>query len=118
MDEEASVTIFRFDPTTDKESRHETYKVPPEGWRNSVLETIRYIYENLDGGLSFRESCRVKAVCSACLVMVNKKVVMACDTPSKKEMLIEPVPNYPLIKDLVVRFDGKIRDGGHNELTG
>lgn len=108
MDEQASVTVFRFDPTTDKESRYVTYKVPPEGWKNlMVLDTIRYIFENLDGGLSFRESCRFKTVCSACVVMVNKKLVMACDTPSKQEMLLEPAPNFPLIKDLVVRFEGK-----------
>ncbi len=75
MGQEAKVTIFRFDPTLDKESRYETYTVPEEGWKNlMVLDTIRWIYENLDGGLSFRESCRFKAVCNACVLLLNKKL--------------------------------------------
>ncbi len=108
MDEHARVTIFRFDPTVDKEARYETYRVPPEGWKDlMVLDTIRYIYENLDGGLSFRESCRFKTVCNACVVRVNNKQVMSCETPATREMLIEPAASFPLIKDLVVRFDSK-----------
>ena len=104
-DNEAKVTVYRFDPDVDKEPRYETYKVPPEGWKElSVLETIRYIYEHLDGSLSFRESCRVYRVCSSCLIMLNKKLVLACDAMSTREMVLEPAPNYPIIKDLVVSF--------------
>ncbi len=110
MVEEAKVTIFRFDPTVDSTPRYETFTVPPEGWKDlTVLDTIRFIYKKIDSGLSFRESCRCKQLCAACMVMLNKKSVLACDTLSTKEMLIEPVANYPLIKDLVVQFDGKAR---------
>ncbi len=102
---EATVTIRRYDPSSDKGPRYETFTVPPEGWVNlTVLDTIRYIYRHLDGGLSFRESCRCKAVCAICTVMLNGKSILACDTPAKEEMLIEPVPNRPLIKDLAVRI--------------
>lgn len=97
--------MFRFDPTDGKGPTYQTYEVPREGWENlTVLDTIRYIYAHLDGGLSFRESCRTKAICSACMIMLNKKTVLACQTPSRKEMLLEPAPSYPVIKDLVVRF--------------
>ncbi len=119
MDNEAKVTIFRFDPTVDKESRYETYRVPEDGWKNlTVLDTLRYICEHMDPGLSFRESCRIKAICNICLVRMNKKTVLACDTQSTAEMLIEPVANYPLLKDLVVRFsDAPVagEDTGHFE---
>ncbi len=105
MDDDAKVTVYRFNPDVDKEPRYETYQVPPEGWKGlSVLDTIRYIYEQLDGSLSFRESCRVYRVCSSCLVRLNKKLVLACDTMSTKEMVLEPAPNHPIIKDLVVSF--------------
>ncbi len=108
MAEEAKVTIYRFDPTVDKEPRYETYQVPAEGWKYlTVLDTIRYIYRKVDGSLAFRESCRCKQMCAACIVRLNKKNVLACDTLSTEEMLLEPVSNYPLIKDLVVQFDGK-----------
>lgn len=106
MDEEAKVTVFRFDPGADSESRYESYSVPPHGWKGlTVLDTIRYIYEHLDAGLSFRDSCRIYHICSACVMLVNKKMVLACDTASTREMLLEPAPNYPLIKDLVVSFE-------------
>ncbi len=117
MAEEAKVTIYRYDPTVDKEPRYETYKIPAEGWKNlTVLETIRYIYRKLDGGLSFRESCRCKQMCAACVVMLNKKNVLACDTLSTAEMLIEPASNYPVIKDLAVEFEGKVRPGERREV--
>lgn len=106
MDDEAKVTIFRFDPTVDKESRYQTYTVPARAWRDlRVLDTLRYIYRHLDGSLSFRESCRVYQICSACTMMVNKKVVLACEAMAAKEMLIEPAPHFPLIKDLVISFN-------------
>ena len=102
MTEKAIVKIYRFDPAVDKEPRFDTYEVPEEGWRDlRVIETLRYIYENFDSTLSFRDHCRQR-LCGACTVLVNKKPVLACDAPSDKKMLIEPISKRPLIKDLVV----------------
>ena len=100
----ATVKIRRFDPTVDKEPRYETYEVPSEAWHGvKVIDTIRYIYENLDGGLSFREPCR-QQLCGACTVILNNRPVLACSTFSEKEMVIEPVSKHTLIKDLVVEL--------------
>ena len=122
MASDAKVTIYRFDPTVDEGSRYETYVVPPEGWENlTVLDTLRYICEHLDPDLSFRESCRIKAICNICMVRLNKKTVLACDTAATAEMLIEPLPHHPVLKDLVVRFtDSPItgEDQGHFEQEG
>ncbi len=102
MGDMAIVKIFRFDPTEDKEPRHEIYEVPHEAWNKvKVIDTIRYIYENFAPGLSFREPCR-QQLCGACAVLVNKKPVLACNAFSEKEMTIEPIPKYPIIKDLIV----------------
>ncbi len=102
----AKVTIYRFNPAQDKEPHYDTFSVPPEGWKDlTVLETIRYIYENLDGGLAFRQSCRSQIICGACIVRLNGKTVLACEVMSTKEMLIEPAAKYPVIKDLAVSFD-------------
>lgn len=102
MADNAIVKIRRFDPTTDTEPRYETYKVPPEGWKGiKVIDTIRYIYENFDPGLSFREPCR-QQICGACIMVVNSKPVLACDSFSEKDMVIEPLAGHPVIKDLVV----------------
>ena len=103
--DEAKVTVYRFDPSTDKEARYETYTVPADGWRDlKVLDTLHYIQQHLDGSLAFRESCRQYQICSACIMMVNKKLSLACEIMAAPEMLIEPAPNYTLIKDLVVSF--------------
>jgi len=104
MQDKATVKIYRFDPTIDKKPRYETYEVPPEAWRGvRIIDTIRYIYENFDQGISFREPCR-QQICGACLVMVNKKLVLACDAFSTNDMIVEPSPNHRLIKDLAVEL--------------
>ncbi len=105
MNDEATIKIRRFDPTVDKEPRFETYKVPLEAWHNvKIIDTLRYIYENLDPGLCFREPCRQR-LCGACTIRVNNKPVLACDAFSEKDMVIEPLPNRRLIKDLVVELN-------------
>ncbi len=101
---EATVTVFRFDPTVDKEPRHETYKVPPEGWNGlMIIDVVRYIYENYAAGLSFREPCHLR-LCGSCTLMVNKKPVLACSSLATSEMLIEPLPGHKIIKDLAVEL--------------
>jgi succinate dehydrogenase / fumarate reductase, iron-sulfur subunit len=101
MAETAIVKIFRFDPKLDREPRYDTFEVPPEGWCGvKVIDTLRYIYEHFDSGLSFREPCH-QQLCGACLVTVNKKPALACDAFSEKEMIIEAAPKRQIIKDLV-----------------
>ena len=59
MNDKAIVKIKRFDPALDKEPRYQTYEVPAEGWmKHKVVDTLRYIYENIDPTLAFREPCR------------------------------------------------------------
>ena len=104
MGEPARVRILRFDPTEDKEPRYESYEVPYEAWNNvKVIDTIRYIYENFASSLSFREPCR-QQLCGACAVLVNQRPVLACNAFSEKVMTIEPIPKYPIIKDLIVNL--------------
>lgn len=102
--DEATVTLFRFDPTVDDEPRHETYRVPPEAWKgHKVIDVIRYLYENFVPGLAFREPCH-QNVCGCCAMRVNKKAVLACAVFAEKEMVIEPRAGYQVIKDLVTEM--------------
>ena len=82
---EAKVTLFRFDPTVDKEPRHETYHVPAEAWEGRrVIDVLRHIYEHLAPDLSFREPCGVR-ICGCCTIKVNNnKPVLACDAFAEK----------------------------------
>ncbi len=104
MTDHAVVKIFRFDPTVDKQPRYESYEVPYAYWCGvKVVDTLRYIYETFAPDLSFREPCR-QQVCGGCAVLVNQKPVLACETFSDKEMVIEPIPNRQVLKDLVTEF--------------
>ena len=106
MTDAATVKIFRYDPTVDKEPRYETYNVPSGAWENrKIIDVLRYIYENFSPGLSFREPCR-QQLCGACLMMVNKKSVLACNVIAEKEMVIEPHSKYNVVKDLIVNLPG------------
>ena len=100
----ATVKIYKFDPSVDKEGRLDTWEVPPEAWQGiKVIDTLRYIYENFDPELSFREPCR-QQLCGACTMMVNDKPVLACDVFSQQDMTIKPLKNRKVIKDLVVEL--------------
>jgi succinate dehydrogenase / fumarate reductase iron-sulfur subunit len=96
----------------------------------TVLGALFYVQDRLDPTLSFRYSCR-GAVCGSCAMLINKFPQLACrtqveevlkgmDRPMLKpysaiqngepwdaetEILVEPLPHLPVIKDLVVDMD-------------
>ncbi|MFQ5999503.1 MAG: succinate dehydrogenase iron-sulfur subunit [Candidatus Bathyarchaeia archaeon] len=95
--------IKRFDPERNKRYLS-TYKVPILTGM-TILDTLLYIKDNLDGTLTFRHSCRM-GQCGSCGIVVNGKPMLACYTQVLQlgvdVLEIEPLPNLPLIKDLVV----------------
>ena len=97
----ADVKLFRFDPEGGEALRYQDYKAPYKG--RSVLDVLRYIYENLDSTIAFRWACDDGA-CRSCVVSVNGKPAFACMKPAEKVMKIEPHPKFVLVKDLVVDF--------------
>jgi len=94
------VRVKRFDPSSDKEPRYEEFRVPyVEGDR--ILDALLRIYEDRDHSLAVRYSCKVGA-CSICNVMANGKPVLACQERIRDGMIIDPISNYALVRDLVV----------------
>ncbi len=75
--------------------------------RTTVLEGLTYIKDYINPDLTFRSQCR-SAICGTCAVKVRERHILACKTKikeildEKNEVLIEPVSNLPVIKDLVV----------------
>ncbi len=76
----------------------------------TVLEALVQIRNRQDGSLSFRRSCR-SAICGSCAMMINGFPKLACNIQilpeykKKSKMVIEPLTNHKVIKDLVVDFD-------------
>jgi succinate dehydrogenase/fumarate reductase iron-sulfur protein len=102
-EDKAIVKIFRFDPSSDERPRYQEYKdIPYTG--SSVLDVLRYIYEEYDSTLAFRRLC-TKGSCGGCAIRMNGEPVLACQKLAISEMVLEPHPKFQLIRDLVVNFD-------------
>jgi succinate dehydrogenase / fumarate reductase iron-sulfur subunit len=99
-----NLQIQRFNPERQPSSWMETFQLEPRGKMN-LLEALLRIQDEQDGSLAFRYSCR-GAVCGSCAMGVNGKVVLACRTPVEgllgRPVLIEPLPHFPVIRDLIV----------------
>jgi NAD-dependent dihydropyrimidine dehydrogenase PreA subunit len=107
----SKVQVFRFDAQTDKQPWYDTYSAPYEDG-NTVMDVLRYIYENLDGSLAFRMGCSGAGYqrCGACPVVLNGKPVLSCKSLAKEEMVIDPHPKFEIIRDLAIDFD-KVKEG-------
>ena len=96
--------IRRFDPHREPQRWLDTFSLEPRKGMN-LLEALFRIQDEQDGTLSFRYSCR-GAVCGSCAMKVNGKVVLACRTHTEdlsgSPSLIEPLPYFPVLRDLIV----------------
>jgi succinate dehydrogenase / fumarate reductase, iron-sulfur subunit len=80
----------------------------------TILWALGEIKETIDPSLSFTAACR-HAICGACAVRVNGQATLACETPMDKmlerwnsdTLLIEPLQNFEVIRDLVVNWEPK-----------
>lgn len=105
------ITIFRFNPEEDEKPYYDDYQVPFEEGM-TVLDTLNYVYENCDGSLAYVYGCRY-GFCGSCALQVNGEPVLACRQLATREMRIEPLDNFPVVKDLVIEragFEGKVRE--------
>ena len=76
----------------------------------TILDALHLVKDEQDGTLAFRRSCR-SAICGSCAVNINGFPKLACKTQliteykKKESMIIEPLSNHRVIKDLVVDFN-------------
>jgi succinate dehydrogenase / fumarate reductase iron-sulfur subunit len=98
--------IQRFNSDRDPPQWTETFHVETRQGMN-LLEALLKIQDEQDGTLALRYSCR-GAVCGSCAMRVDGKVVLACRTHVenllKRTVLIEPLPYFPVIRDLIVNM--------------
>lgn len=108
MAENITLEVFRYRPDESSDPIFQQYEVPlQKDW--VILDALNYVKDNIDGTLSYRWSCRM-GVCGSCGMMVNGKPVLACSTYLEKfspgPIRIEPLENFPVIRDLVIEMDG------------
>jgi succinate dehydrogenase / fumarate reductase iron-sulfur subunit len=97
--------VLRYDSTIpDKGPEFQSYRVRVIPGL-TVLTVLNRIRDEIDGTLAFRSSCR-SAVCGSCAMVINGKIDLACRTQvaqfGTREIILEPLPNLEVIKDLVV----------------
>jgi len=100
------VSIYRYNPETDKEPYMKEYDVDTGGRDIMVLDVLNLVKE-MDPTLAYRRSCR-EGVCGSDGMNMNGKNGLACITPisqatgGKGKLVLRPLPGLPVVRDLVV----------------
>jgi succinate dehydrogenase / fumarate reductase iron-sulfur subunit len=98
--------IKRFDPERGTSPRWEEFSVEMEPFER-LLDGLIQVKDYMDGSLTFRRSC-AHGICGSCAMKINGKNRLACQTLSRdmpETIEFEPLPAFPVIKDLVVDMD-------------
>ena len=100
------VSVYRYNPETDKEPRMQTFDVEIPGGRDLMVLDVLALLKEQDASVTYRRSCR-EGVCGSDGLNMNGKNGLACITPlsevvKKDKLEIRPLPGLPVIRDLVV----------------
>src|SRR5919198_2239174 len=109
---EYTLRIRRYSPESGEAAHWDDFAIDLDGHR-SVLDGILQARDRQDGSIGIRCSCRA-AICGSCGVRINGKPTLACPTPLDKAaetapdggaIVVEPMGNMPVLKDLIVDMD-------------
>ena len=108
---EYTLRIRRYSPESGEAAHWQDYEIDLDGHR-SVLDGILQAKDRQDGSIGIRCSCRA-AICGSCGVRINGKPTLACHTHLDKAfetapdgvIVVEPMGNMPVLKDLIVDMD-------------
>ena len=111
MPDTITLQVTRYRPDAGGPPTLQEYVVPlREEW--AVLDGLNYIKDQIDGTLSFRWSCRM-GICGSCGMTVNGDPALTCGTfltdYAPGPVRVEPLANFPVIRDLVVEIDDFMR---------
>jgi len=103
--------VKRYRPGHDAAPHYQEYRIPYTD-DMVVLDGLNYIKDQIDPTLTFRWSCRM-GICGSCGASVNGKLRLTCGIFIKevrgRAVTVDPMPNFPILKDLVVEFDDFLR---------
>ena len=100
--------IYRFNPETDKEPHYDIFEVEAKP-NDRILDCLNKIRWEQDSSLAYRMSC-AHGICGSDAVSINGMPALACqklvkDYDYSKELVIEPLKYFPVIKDLTVDME-------------
>ena len=100
--------VYRFDPSVDKKPRYQEYTIEAEA-TDKILDCLNKIRWEQDPSLAYRYSC-AHGICGSDALMINGRIGLACqklvrDFKTANNFVIEPLPLFRVIKDLVVDLD-------------
>lgn len=104
----SSVTlrVYRANRNASEHAHFDTFDVPVQRW-TTVLDALLYAKSYKDSSIGIRYSCRM-ASCGSCGMKINGIPRLACYTKvselSGGSITIEPLSNFPHIRDLVTDF--------------
>jgi len=96
----AKCDVWRSDPGAGVKGSYSTYVLDVDP-TETVLGILVKINHELDPGLAFRFACGV-VKCGECALEVNGASCLACEKAVEEEMRIRPLPDLPIVKDLVI----------------
>ena len=98
--------VRKFDSKQDRFPSYKSYDIEvPEN--ASVLDCLDRAKWHHDASLTYRRNCK-NSICGSCAMNVNGRTALACECHAKKELegkkelVVEPLRNLPVIRDLVV----------------
>ncbi|MBA2255925.1 MAG: succinate dehydrogenase/fumarate reductase iron-sulfur subunit [Thermoleophilaceae bacterium] len=106
-----ALKIRRYDPESGEAAYWQDFDVELDPER-SVLDGILKVKDDEDASIGIRCSCRA-AICGSCGVKINGQSKLACNTRisdaaargSNGAIVVEPMGNMPVLKDLIVDMD-------------
>jgi len=107
-----TLRVSRENPAAGEGRRFAEYSVPVEKW-TTVLDAILDVKKHMDHAVGVRYSCR-QATCGSCGMMINGRPRLACftkiDDLGSDTVTVEPLSNFPVVRDLVVGFERMFED--------
>ncbi len=99
------VSIYRYNPETDKEPYMQDLEVDTGGKDMMVLDVLELLKAD-NPSIAYRRSCR-EGVCGSDGMNINGKNGLACITPlseaiKNNKLVLRPLPGLPVVRDLVV----------------
>jgi succinate dehydrogenase / fumarate reductase iron-sulfur subunit len=100
--------VFRFDPKEDEEPHYDVFTVNAKPTER-ILDCLNRIRWEQDGSLAYRMSC-AHGICGSDGMTINGVSALACQKLVKdfdvgKEILVEPLSVFRVVKDLVVDLE-------------